>query len=190
MRLGEVVALTWDRVDLQECWLRVESRVALVLEEDPTRGKKTRYDFDTPKSEASFRKIPFPSKIAKIFKAHKAQQAQEKLLCGQAYQDSNYVFAWPDGRMVDPQYLSKHFHKLALKHVGDFNFHSMRHTYATLLLEKNEHPNVVKELLGDSQISVVLDTYSHVFPDIKMRAASKLDDFFVTKNENPSEEEG
>jgi integrase len=53
----------------------------------------------------------------------------------------------------------------------------------TALLEAGEHPKVVQELLGDSTISVVLDTYSHVLPGLKERAASKLDYLFSTKRQ-------
>lgn len=64
----------------------------------------------------------------------------------------------------------------------------MRHSYATRLLEMNEHPKVVQELMGHSQISMTLDTYSHVAPEIKQAAAAKLDDLLTTKS--PPTEEG
>ena len=52
--------------------------------------------------------------------------------------------------------------------------HTTRHTTATLLLAANEHPKVVQELLGHSQISLTLDTYSHVMPGMREAAADKL----------------
>ena len=55
------------------------------------------------------------------------------------------------------------------------NLHSLRHTFATRLLEANEHPKAVQELLRDSQISVVLDLYSHVSMDLNRRARERLD---------------
>jgi integrase len=41
-------------------------------------------------------------------------------------------------------------------------FHDLRHTAATLLLARGVHPKIVQERLGHSQISLTLDTYSHV----------------------------
>lgn len=57
-------------------------------------------------------------------------------------------------------------------------FDDLRHTNATLLLELGENPKVVQERLGHSQISLTLDTYSHVLPDMQQQAADKLDKLF------------
>jgi len=60
----------------------------------------------------------------------------------------------------------------------EIRFHDLRHTAATLLLTLGVHPKVVQERLGHSQISVTLDTYSHVLPSLQKQAASKLDAMF------------
>ena len=52
---------------------------------------------------------------------------------------------------------------------------SLRHSAATLLLSLGVHPKVVQELLGHSQISVTLGTYSHVLPDMQREAMAKMD---------------
>ncbi len=54
-------------------------------------------------------------------------------------------------------------------------FHDLRHTAATLLLTQGVHPKIVQERLGHSQVSLTLDTYSHVLPGMGREAASKLD---------------
>lgn len=68
------------------------------------------------------------------------------------------------------------------------NFHGLRHSYATALLQTGEHPKVVQELLGDSTIRVVLDTYSHVTPGLKERAAGKLEGLFDKKKPSLAKE--
>ncbi len=50
----------------------------------------------------------------------------------------------------------------------------MRHSAASLLLALNIHPRVVMELLGHSQISLTMDTYSHVVPELLRDAVDKL----------------
>jgi integrase len=125
-----------------------------------------------------------------VLKKLKARQAAEelKLKITGKYKNDGFVFTWEDGRMVEPNYLSKHFLKLMREHNLSVNFHGLRHSYATALLKANVHPKVVQELLGDSTISVVLDTYSHVLPGLNERAAGKLDDLFAIKKPSSAKE--
>jgi integrase len=54
-------------------------------------------------------------------------------------------------------------------------FHDLRHTAATLLLRQGVHPKIVAEVLGHSTISMTLDIYSHVIPDMQKDATVALD---------------
>jgi integrase len=56
----------------------------------------------------------------------------------------------------------------------DIRFHDLRHSAASLLLALNTHPRVVMELLGHSQISLTMNTYSHVVPDLLRETVGKL----------------
>jgi integrase len=53
-------------------------------------------------------------------------------------------------------------------------FHDLRHTFASLMLADLQHPKVVQEMLGHSQIGLTLDTYSHVMPSMKRDAVRRL----------------
>jgi integrase len=81
-------------------------------------------------------------------KTYRAKQNEEKIRLGKAYADPKrqLIFTWGDGRLVDPFYLSKHFAKLIKKYGLSLNFHGLRHSYATALLEADIHPKVVQEL--------------------------------------------
>jgi len=59
-----------------------------------------------------------------------------------------------------------------------------RHTYATRLFELGEKPKTVQELLGHSDISVTIDTYTHVLESLKVVAASKLNDLYISMKTN------
>ncbi len=63
--------------------------------------------------------------------------------------------------------------------VPRIRFHDLRHTSATLLLLEGVHPKVVQERLCHSQISLTLNTYSHVLPSMQTEAAGKLDALFA-----------
>jgi integrase len=64
----------------------------------------------------------------------------------------------------------------------NIRFHDLRHTAATLMLQQGVHPKVVQERLGHSDISMTLNTYSHVLPVMQDEAAEKLDDLLTPIN--------
>jgi integrase len=57
-------------------------------------------------------------------------------------------------------------------------FHDLRHSAASLLLQKRVHPKVVQDILGHSEISMTMDTYSHVSSTIQREAMEKLNKLF------------
>jgi integrase len=61
----------------------------------------------------------------------------------------------------------------------DIRFHDLRHTTATLMIQQNIHPKVVQERLGHSDISLTLNTFSHLLPSIQDEVAGKLDDLMT-----------
>ena len=72
------------------------------------------------------------------------------------------------------------FRKL-LKKIGlpVIRFHDLRHTAATLMLQQGIHPKIVQERLGHADISMTLNTYSHVLPSMQEEAAEKLDELLT-----------
>ena len=61
-------------------------------------------------------------------------------------------------------------------------FHDLRHSAATLLLTAGVHPKIVQELLGHSQISLTLDTYSHVLPSLQEDAVNRLNNLLTQRS--------
>ncbi len=55
-------------------------------------------------------------------------------------------------------------------------FHDLRHTSATLLLGRGVHPKIVQERLRHADISMTLNLYSHVTPDMQRAAANIIDE--------------
>jgi integrase len=92
------------------------------------------------------------------------------------WREHGLVFTTGNGTPILPRNLIRHFKsKIQTAGVPEIRFHDMRHTAASLLLEKNTHPKVVQELLGHSQITLTLDTYSHVIPTLQKEAARTMD---------------
>ncbi len=68
--------------------------------------------------------------------------------------------------------------KAALKQM---RVHDLRHTHATLMLKAGVHPKIVSERLGHANISITLDTYSHVLPVLQEASAQRFDQLFESE---------
>jgi integrase len=91
--------------------------------------------------------------------------------------DQGLIFVTSNDTPISPRNLVRHF-KEALEEAGlpEIRFHDLRHTHASLLLAAGVHPKLVQERLGHSQISLTLDTYSHVTPNMQDGVAQKFDE--------------
>lgn len=182
LRLGELLGLRWQDVDWQRGGISINQALQRVR---GRKGQKTYLAFLPPKTKAGRRFIPLPEEALKALKRWKATQAEEKLAAGPLWEEHGLVFTTEHGRPIDPRNFTRKFYNLVKKAGTEhFNFHALRHTFATRLLELGEHPKVVQELLGDSQITVVLDTYSHVLPHIKEQAAARLNEILLPRRKN------
>ena len=174
--------------------IRIEQtvrRVRVVFEKDsPPNTKKTKLLFGPVKTDAGNRSIPLPAGVLTELKAHKKRQLTERLAAGELWENSGLVFTTELGKVIEPRnFLRKYYQLLKNAELDHLKFHAAsRHTFATRLLEANEHPKVVQEMLGHASIVLTLDTYSHVLPEIKQAAAAKLDYLFQQKR--PSAKEG
>ncbi|WP_273325139.1 tyrosine-type recombinase/integrase [Vallitalea guaymasensis] len=181
LRRGELAALKWKNIDFDNSTLQVKQSLVVRYDMNATEeGRKaTTLEFDSPKTEKSKRTIPIPQPIMVELRKHKARQSEEKLRVGKYYNDNDLVFCNIDGSPLHPATITTKF-KSILKKAGlkDARFHDLRHSFATLLLEMNEHPKVVQELLGHSSITTTLDIYSHVSLDKKEEAVQKLNTVF------------
>ena len=86
------------------------------------------------------------------------------------------MFATEAGTPIDKSHLVPRgfVPQLARAGLPRIRFHDLRHTAATLLLAQNVTPKVVFEMLGHSTVSITLDIYSHVLPDMREDAAAAM----------------
>ena len=63
---------------------------------------------------------------------------------------------------------------LTAARLPNIRLHDLRHSCATLLLAQGVNPRVVMETLGHSQVSLTLNTYSHVLPALQQDAAARM----------------
>lgn len=122
-----------------------------------------------------------PDMLVEGLKRHQLQQKKDRLACGEIYQDNDLVCCWPDGSPINNSTAGSHFRVMARKAGYPISFNDLRQCHAMLLLKEGVHPKVVSERLRHSQISITMDTYSHVMPTMQKEAARKIDGLFANK---------
>jgi integrase len=119
------------------------------------------------------------------------QQNEQRLAIGPKWGDYDLVFCNSIGRPIEVGNMMRRSFRPILEKAGlpIIRFHDLRHSCATLLLSLGVHPKIVQELLGHSQISITLDTYSHVLPSLQEEAAQRLD-ALLSSGQQQSQNEG
>jgi integrase len=139
------------------------------------RKVRTRIHTTAPKTVRSRRTVRMPGVVVTALKAHRARQLKDRLAAGAGWEDTGLVFTTPIGTALDPRNVSREFHVLlGAAKLPSIRFHDLRHTAATLLLAQGVDPRTIMETLGHSQISLTLNTYSHVLPALQADAAVKM----------------
>jgi integrase len=167
VRQGEALGLKWDAVDLTAGTLEV--RVALQRIEGTWKHVE-------PKLARSRRTIALPSMAIAALKSHRVRQLEERLAAGADWNEQGFVFAGRNGNPIEPSNLTRIFRRLLrAAEVPLIRFHDLRHSCATFFLAQGCDPRTIMEILGHSQISLTMNTYSHVLPKLKHDAATKID---------------
>ena len=169
LRQGELLALKWQDIDLENATLGVRRTVTkscghLLLGE--------------PKTKASRRTIGLTGAAVRALRGHLAKQVEEIGGLGDLYRDDGLVFASEVGTIMGPTNLRRRWFASLLKRAKPptIRFHDLRHTCATLPFGRNVHPKYVQELLGHTDIAITLNTYSHVIPGMGDQTAKAMDD--------------
>lgn len=214
LRMGEMLGLTWDCVDISEESLRdnnasiyvdkelqrVNRDVMEVLEnKDIIRvfprtlsNTNTSLVLKTPKTKTSVRKIFLPSTVAQMLLERKNQTDEMKELFGDEYLDYNLVFCHSSGRPMEGQVINRALKKLIKDNdLPDIVFHSFRHASITYKLKWNGGD--MKSVQGDSghaRMDMVADVYSHIIDEDRRYNAQKFEEQFYNAKGLKNVEEG
>lgn len=153
VRVGELCALNWD--DLDSGVLSVNKTLHRIKQ-----GNKTVLEITSPKTMASIRRIPLPSKVSSILESHRNKG---RLIVGSK------------GLGIEPRTMQYYFKKVLNKcNIPDANFHSLRHTFATRCVELGFDTKTLSEILGHTDVKTTLNKYVHSSFEQKQRNMEKL----------------
>jgi len=169
MRSGELLGLKWLDID----WIHRRLQVNRQLQHQPGLGLM----FTEPKTAAGRRMIVISQTAINKLRKHMEQQELDRKLAGEQWQENGMIFPTKFGTPMFSTNMYKDFKALLRKlDLPNIRFHDLRHTAATLMLQQGIHPKIVQERLGHSDISMTMNTYSHILPSMQEEAAEILDE--------------
>ena len=199
LRIGEVLGLTWDCVDLsdpsqpqiiinkalkrcnkkdlEELERRDRAKIKLVFPEWKKKPGTTVLVLKEPKTESSKRRIYLAPTVGQALADMKAAQEQTKELCGESYTDYGLIIAHETGRPYEERQIADKL-KAFIQKAGlpSVVFHSLRHFSTTLKLQlSNGDIKAVQGDTGHAQARMVTDQYAHITNRSRQHLAQQLD---------------
>lgn len=162
LRIGEVCALVWDDIDVENGVINVSKTIQRIyVIED---GKKhTEVIIDTPKSKNSIREIPIAKDLLKMIRPLK------KIV------NSNYYVLTNSAQPTEPRTYRNYYKRLMNQlNMPKLKFHGLRHSFATRCIESHCDYKTVSVLLGHSNISTTLNLYVHPNMEQKKKCVEQM----------------
>lgn len=208
LRLGEMVGLTWDCIDIGEESI-AENNASIFVEKELMRVSKNALEklegkdvvqvfpsvltsnntvllLKKPKTKSSIRRVWLPKTVAIMLAEWKKNQDELKEILGAEYHDYNLVLSLSNGRPLEGQVISRSFKDLIRKHdLPDVVFHSLRHTSTTYKLKLNRGDmKAVQGDTGHAQLKMVSDVYSHILDEDRRNNAARFEEAFYHRKDN------
>lgn len=161
LRIGELCALKWEDIDLEERAIYVRKTLQRVYMEKDNNSKII---INSPKTTTSIRKVPINNKLYEILKPLKKE-----------YKNEDFFLTGSSEKYIEPrnyQYMFKFI--LSESKVKPYKFHILRHTFATYCIEVGMDAKSLSEILGHSNVNITLSRYVHSSDKIKKKFLEKL----------------
>jgi integrase len=168
MRLGEVLALRWSRVDLDKKVIQVRE----ALEETKEHGIR----FKAPKSKAGRRDVTLPDILVEALRDHRKAELElrMKLGIGKLPVDA-LLFADIEGAPLSRNAITAASSDYAASiELPDVTFHALRHTHASQLIDAGVDIVTISKRLGHAKPDITLRIYAHLFRKDDGKAAAAI----------------
>ena len=182
-RRGELLGLEWKDIDWEHNVISIRRTSNYTV--------KTGIYTDTTKTKKSRRSLKFPDLVMDILREYKAEQDDERRKLGSKWFECDRLFTTADGHPMHNNTTYTWLRKFCKKH--DFPFsdiHSLRHFYASALINEGVDVATVSSALGHSAISTTCSIYLHAFQDANARASEVIADVLDFGNKKPPAPEG
>ena len=175
LRRSEILGLRWSAIDFVGNTLTVEHTVVQYR----INGQMVVEGKDRAKNRSSCRTMPLVPQYRDLLLRMKTRQESCRALCGNCYQESDYIYVNDLGVPYCPNYVTAHFRRLLKKHgLRLIRFHDLRHTCASLLLKNGVDMKDIQEWMGHSSYSTTANIYAHLDDRSKRRSADKMEQAF------------
>lgn len=180
LRRSELLGLEWKHIDLENSLIKIRQGV--------TYTKEKGYVIGELKTKGSKRDVTIPKSLVKPFEKLKVIRNQERLAFEKLWDENHFfIFANENGKPYHPRSINRFWERFLEKNKLPYiNFHALRHTSATLLINEGVHAKVIADRLGHSDIKTTMNIYGHVLKKADQAAADKLDSIFMHKDKRNS----
>ena len=168
LRIGELCALQWENIDLDNSLIFVKSTLMRITNTDKKSKQKTKIIIDSPKTVAGKRAIPIPSfLLPKLFE-----------LYGENKSNRDFFLTGTTKYIEPSNYYVKYQKWLQEMNLTEHSFHALRHTFATRCVESGFDVKTLSEVLGHADVNITLNRYVHSSLDLKRANMEKLSMFY------------
>ena len=175
LRRSEILGLKWSAVDLKNGFFRIEHTVVKSI---LNNGVKAYYK-DSTKTKTSASEFPILEDVVPLLKEIAEKQKANREIFGNSYYESDYLFTWDDGKLIQPDYVSKRFKKLLKKYsMPDIHFHNLRHSTASILVKKGFDIKSIQMWLRHANVKTTLNIYAQVSENQKQVIAGEISHMF------------
>jgi integrase len=170
MRAGELLALPWKNVDLDEGMIKV----LVALDQDSVHGVRVK----RTKSKAGLRDISLPKRVVELLQARRLRQMQERMAAGLGKMTEDALaFPGPDGGYQKPDRFAGYwYHLVRRRKLPIVTWHALRHTHTSMLIaSKTVDIVTISKRLGHKSPDITLKIYAHLFRTNDRDAADAID---------------
>ncbi|TJZ40068.1 site-specific integrase [Priestia megaterium] len=172
LRRGELLGLEWKHVDLDKGTIQVKQAITYVNQE---------HIITEPKTKNSIRTVTLPEVLISEMKKYKAVWNKKRLKVSELWEGGEYQFLFTSwhGKPLHPSSVTTWWRRFTKRNnLKYIRFHDLRHTSATLLINKGVHAKVISTRLGHADIRTTMNIYGHVLQEADKEAANLFEDLF------------